>query len=333
MLRAVGIVCRIAWSAEMASIKSQLSAKIGPSRSKVRKDDIRDVLPEAIHTANQFVFRESTPSSVLGQTIEDAFWMCNKNASIEILSTCGVIPSHQTRIAPKDLSFMDSIPALPDDFVLGAKEFVKRLTDFGLVTDITVSDIRRELESNTLRSDQVLEFISWLGRKSVIGALDRLSVQSLLRVAVANDEDKEGAPTRLIIFADITEYLNPQRIPADLPIPPSVLPFRFTKSLGKQELEALGWVELQVVPWIRWIVNNAGDRNTFSIDQDITKTPAFSSQVLPVLSKQWETLSSASKQSIVTTLQPQTVIPTRLGMKQPGQTYFASVRLSRTGHE
>ncbi|CAG8176451.1 unnamed protein product [Penicillium olsonii] len=327
MLRAVGIVCRIAWSAEMATIKSKLAMKIGPSRTKVRKDDIVDVLPEAIHTANQFVFRESTPSSVLGQTIEDAFWMCNRNASIEILSTCGVIPSHQTRIAPKDLSFMDSIPALPDDFVNGAKEFVRRLTDFGLVTDITVSDIKRELESNTLRSNQVVEFISWLGRKSVLGQLDQLSVQSLLRVAVANDEDSSGAPTRLIIFADITGFLNPQRIPADLPIPPSVLPFRFTKSLGKQELEALGWVELQVVPWLRWIVSNSGNRSIFPIDQDITKTPAFSGQVLPVLSKQWDALSAASKQSIVTVLQPQTVIPTRLGMKQPGETYFASVRL------
>ncbi len=220
MLRAVGVVCRIAWSAEMATIKSKLSSKIGPSRSKIRKEDIVDVLPEAIHTANQFVFRESTPSSVLGQTIEDAFWMCNKNASIEVLSTCGVIPSHQTRIAPKELSFMDSIPALPDDFVNNAKDFVKRLTDFGLVTEITVSDIKRELESSTLRSNQVVEFIAWLGRKTVAGQLDRLSVQSLLRVAVANDEDKEGHPTRLIIFADITCFLNPQRIPADLPVPP-----------------------------------------------------------------------------------------------------------------
>ncbi|CAG8929293.1 unnamed protein product [Penicillium salamii] len=327
MLRAVGIVCRIAWSAEMATIKSKLAMKIGPSRTKVRKEDIVDVLPEAIHTANQFVFRESTPSSVLGQTIEDAFWMCNKNASIEVLSTCGVIPSHQTRIAPKDLSFMDSIPALPDDFVNGAKEFVKRLTDFGLVTDITVSDIRRELESNTLRSNQVVEFISWLGRKSVIGQLDHLSVQSLLRVAVANDEDSEGAPTRLIIFADINEFLNPQRIPTDLPIPPSVLPFRFTKSLGKLELEALGWVELQIVPWVHWIVSNSGNRSVLSIDQDITKTAAFSGQVLPVLSKQWDILSAASKQNVVNILQPKTVIPTRLGMKQPAETYFASVRL------
>ncbi|KAJ6134249.1 hypothetical protein N7523_000571 [Penicillium sp. IBT 18751x] len=327
MLRAVGVVCRIAWSAEMATIKSKLAATVGPSRTKIRKEDIVDVLPEAIHTANQFVFRESTPSSVLGQTIEDAFWMCNKNASIEILSTCGVIPSHQTRIAPKDLSFMDSIPALPDEFVLNAKAFVQRLTEFGLVTEITVSDIKRELEASTLRPNQIVEFLTWLGRKSVMGQLDRLSIQSLLRVAVANDEEQDGQPSRLIIFADITSFLNPQRVPADLPVPAAVMPFHFTKALGKQELEALGWGELQVVPWLRWLVDNAGDRSLLTADQDITKSAAFAGQVLPVLSKQWETLSSTSKQTIVSILQPHTVIPTKIGMKPPPQTYFATVRL------
>lgn len=328
MLRAVGVVCRIAWSAEMTTIKSKIAAKVGPSRtSKIRKEDIMDVLPEAVHTANQFVFRESTPSSVLGQTIEDAFWMCNKSASIEILSTCGVIPSHQTRIAPKDLSFMDSIPALPDEFVLNAKDFVQRLTDFGLVTEITVSDIKRELEASTLRPNQIVEFLMWLGHKTLMGQLDRLSIQSLLRVAVANDEGQEGHPSRLIVFADVTGFLNPQRIPADLPVPPTVMPFRFTKALGKQELEALGWVELQIVPWLRWLVNNAGERSLLSADQDITQSPSFAGHVLPVLSKQWEGLSQSSKQTVVNTLQPQTVIPTKLGMKQPVQTYFTSVRL------
>ncbi|KAJ5669223.1 hypothetical protein N7462_010293 [Penicillium macrosclerotiorum] len=327
MLRAVGIVCRIAWSAEMSTIKSKVLAKVDSSRSRIRKEDIVDVLPEAIHTANQFVFRESTPSSVLGQTIEDAFWMCNKTASIEILSTCGVIPSHQTRIAPKDLSFMDSIPALPDEFVSQAKEFVQRLTEFGLVTEITVSDIKRELESNTLRPNQIVEFLTWLGRKTATGQLDRMSVQSLLRVAVAHDENQEGQPTKLIIFADITGFLNPQRIPADLPVPPSVMPFRFTKALNKQELEALGWVELQLVFWLRWLVMNAGDRSLLVEDHDMTQSPSFAGQILPVLSKHWDTLSSSAKDTIITTLQPQTVIPTKLGMKQPGQTYFASVRL------
>ncbi|PWY83026.1 HATPase domain protein [Aspergillus heteromorphus CBS 117.55] len=328
MLRAAGIVCRIAWTAEMASITAKILSGREPSKStKIRKDDIVGVLPEAVHTANQFVFRESTPSSLLGQTIEDAFWTCNKSSSIEVLSTCGVIQSHQARLAPKDLSFMDSIPVLPDEFVSGAKDFVKKLTDFGLVTDVTVSDIKRELESGTLRSSQVIEFLAWLGRRAASGQLDLYSVQSLLSVAVASDEDDSGRQTKLIVFAGISSYLNPQKIPASLPLPPSVAPFKFTKSLGKQELEAFGWTELQIVPWVRWLVSNAGNRSLLPAEHDITQSPSFAGQVLPVLSKQWEYFSQQAKQTLVAQLQPYTVIPTRLGMKVPAETYFSSVRL------
>ncbi|RAK94758.1 hypothetical protein BO79DRAFT_163870 [Aspergillus costaricaensis CBS 115574] len=328
MLRAAGIVCRIAWTAEMASIKARISSGKESSKSmKVRKDDIAGVLPEAIHTAKQFVFRESTPSSLLGQTIEDAFWTCNKSASIEVLSTCGVIQSHQVRLAPKDLSFMDSIPVLPDEFYSGAREFVKKLTDFGLVTDITVSDIKQELEITTLRSSQAAEFLPWLGQRAASGQLDLYSIQSLLSVAVANEEDESSPQNRLIVFGSIDSYLSPQKIPVNLPVPPTVAPFKFTKSLGKQELEALGWTELQIVPWVRWLVCNSANRNLLPLDQDITKSPSFSAQVLPVLSKQWEYLSQTAKQSVITQLQAHTVIPTKLGMKMPPETYFSSVRL------
>ncbi|RAK79768.1 histidine kinase-like ATPase domain-containing protein [Aspergillus fijiensis CBS 313.89] len=328
MLRAAGIICRIAWTAEMASIKSRIHpGKNDSNLTKIRKDDIIDILPEAIHTANQFVFRESTPSSVLGQTIEDAFWTCNKSSSIEVLSTCGVIQSHQARIAPKDLSFMDSIPVLPDAFVTGAKDFVKKLTDFGLVTDITVSDIKKELERTTLRSNQVNEFLAWLSRKAVAGQLDTYSVQSILSVAVASDEENADSQAKLIVFAGIESFLNPQRIPASLPLPPSVAPFKFTKNLGNRELEAMGWTELQVVTWILWLVENAGNRNMLSAAHDITQNPSFSAQVLPVISKQWEYFSPTSKQTVSNVLQSKTIIPTKLGMKTPPETYFSSVRL------
>ncbi|KKK22029.1 hypothetical protein ARAM_002107 [Aspergillus rambellii] len=328
MLRAAGIVCRVAWSAEMASIKSSiLSAKDPARRPKIRKDDIMSVIPEAIHAANQFVFRESTPSSLLGQTMEDAFWTCNKNAAIEVLSTCGIVQNHEARIASKDLNFIDSIPVLPDEFVEGAKEFVKKLTVLGLVNEVTVSDIKRELEASTLRSHQITEFLAWLGRRALTGQLDPHSVKSLLTVAVANTEDENGNTTGLIVFSGITSFLNPQRIPADLPLPPTVIPFKYTKTLAKQELEAFDWIELPLVPWVRWLVSNAANRDVLPVDHDITQTPSFSTQVLPVLSKQWESLSPNYKQLLVDQLQPHTVIPTRVGMKRPAETYFPSVRL------
>ena len=331
MIRTAGIVCRIAWSAEMSCIKSKILAKRSPEKSpKIRLDDIKDALPEAVHIANQFTFRESTPSSILGQTIEDAFWMCNKEPSIELLSTCGVIPSHQMRIAPKELSFMESIPSLPDIVSAKASDFVKKLVEFGILTEITVSDIKRELERSTLYPKQVNEFLTWLSKKSLSGELDVSSVQSLLRAAVANDGSEDNAdasPTRLLVFADIQGFLNPQIIPTDLPVPPSVIPFKYTKSLSRQELEALGWAELRIVPWIRWIVSNAGNRTALPPEQDITQSPSFSARILPVLSKQYDGLSQSSKQTVIELLQLRSVIPTRLGMRRPTETYFPSVKL------
>ena len=328
MLRAAGITCRIAWAAEMATLRSRIPKGEASSSSKIIKGDIVGILPEAIHVANQFVFRESTPSSLLGQTIEDAFWICNNNASIEVLSTRGILPSHKVRIASKDLTFMeDSIAFLPDEFVSGARDFVRKLTDFGLLTEVTISDIKRELEASTLRPKQIVEFLSWLCRRAASGQFDASSIRSLLDVAVANDDDNEASPSRLIIFADIDSFLNHQRIPAGLPTPPSVIPYKFTKSLGSRDLEALGWTDLQIVPWLRWLVNNAGNRSVLPAEQDITLNSSFSAQVMLVLSKQWENLNQASKQTVINLLISQPVIPTKLGMKRPAETYFSSVRL------
>ncbi|KAL4926491.1 histidine kinase-like ATPase domain-containing protein [Aspergillus undulatus] len=328
MLRAAGIVCRIAWAAEMATIQCRIQSAKDPSKqSKIRKEDIVNVLPEAIHTANQFVFRESTPSSLLGQTMEDAFWTCNKNASIEVLSTCGVAQNHRVRVAAKDLTFIDSIPVLPDEFVEGSKEFVKKLTMLGLVTEVTVSDIKRELETSPLRASQITEFLNWLGRRAISGQLDLYSVKSILNVAVASTDDENGNATGLIVFSEVSLFLNPQRIPADLPLPPTVMPFKYTKSLAKRELDSFDWQELQIVPWLSWLVSNSGNRNVLPLTQDITQTSTFAAQVLPVISKQWESLGQSSKQDVINQLQVHTIIPTRVGMKRPSETYFPSVRL------
>ncbi|EGE83651.1 HATPase_c domain-containing protein [Blastomyces dermatitidis ATCC 18188] len=328
LLRAAGIVCRIAFSAEMSSLNSRIQAGVSPlGRSKIRKDDIALLLPEAVHTFNQFVFRESTPTSQVGQVIEDSFWTCSKNAMIEVLSTCGILPCHQVRVAPKDLSFMDSIPVIPDELMAGAKDFVKRLTDFGLVTDITVSDIIKELESSPLTPKQLEEFLLWVTKKASSREIDLSTVRSLLRVAVANDEPLDATTSRVIVLSDVNSFLNPNKIPVELPMPPSVMPFKYTKNLPKYHLEALGWNELQVSTWITWLVENAKNRDLLRSDQDITQIASFAAQVLPVLSRQWDSLGVATQGTLVGLLRNITIIPTKSGMKRPPETYFPSVRL------
>ncbi|KAL1954787.1 hypothetical protein VTO42DRAFT_735 [Malbranchea cinnamomea] len=325
LLRVAGIACRIAWSAEMGTLKKRLNEKMTQTgRSKLCMDDINEILPYAIHVSNQFFFRESTPAVQVGQVIENSFWTCSQNAYLEVLSTRGVLPSYQVRASPKDLSFMDGIPAIPEKLFEGAKEFVTRLLELGLVTDLTISDIKQELETNTISSQQLVEFISWVAGKAVSGKLDEPTVKTLLVAAVAEGEVTEGRNTGIIVLKNIDSYLNPARIPVELPVPPSVLPFEYTRSLSQDHLNALGWQELRVDAWVQWLVENHAN---LPGEQDITRSPEFSARVLSVASKQWDSIGSSDKEVVLDSLRSHTVIPTKLGMKRPGEAYFPYVRL------
>ncbi|RMZ78675.1 hypothetical protein DV738_g3760, partial [Chaetothyriales sp. CBS 135597] len=325
MIRAAGIVCRIAWSEEMTSLRDKIRRQAG-GRTKIRMEEVSPFLSEAITTTQNFTFRESTPSSRTGEILEDAFWKAGKTASIEVVSSCGVLATHQVRIAPKNLSFLDRIPFLPDRLMLEAKTFVDKLVDFGLVTEVTVSDIKDALESSALSSAHVSEFLTWLTKQATNRQLDRSTVASLLSVAIANDEASDGSPA-LLILGQKQHFLNPSRTPVDLPVPPTVMPFKFTKSLSKQELESLGWQELQIVPWVQWLIEFAKDRSVLNEEQDITSSTAFSGLILPILSKQWDSLSQQSRNELVETLAKHTTIPTKAGMRKPSESYFPTVKL------
>ena len=140
---------------------------------------------------------------------------------------------------------------------------------------------------------------------------------------MANDEESGGG--RLVVLSDIKTYLNPSRIPADMPVPSHTIPFKFIKKMNSSDLNALGWEDLQMVPWLRWLVLEIPDE--LKPEKDLQASMSFARAVLPVISKQWDGLSSSSKGSIIELLAPRTVIPTKIGMKKPAEAYFPSVNL------
>lgn len=289
-----------------------------------------------------FTFVESTPSSEVGNLVEEGFWTCNMNMSIDVLSSRGVLPSSSVRVSTEDLGFVERIPILPDAMVeLG---FVKRLRDYGVITEITISDIKIELEGKALDTEQLVShiilwrdglfltllflqkrFLEWIGHKSRIDEIDSQTRGVLLGVAVADDEEERGG--KLLILGEMKNFLNVSRIPAEMPVPPSTMPFKFTKKMDKRELEALGWEDLQMVPWITWLVENIGGRMDLSSDQDLAHSHTFARAVLPVISKQWDGLSQTSKAAIIELLRPRTIMPTKFGMRKPTESYFPSVKL------
>ena len=94
---------------------------------------------------------------------------------------------------------MDGIPILPDRLMSEAKPFIDKLVDFGLITEVTVSDIKKALESSALTATHVSEFLAWITKEATKGHLDAPTIKSLLSVAVANDEGPDGSPELLLL--------------------------------------------------------------------------------------------------------------------------------------
>jgi hypothetical protein len=321
LLRAAGIVGRLAFANEMADLHRKLTHS-SEKGDKFSKEAIAKHIPEALHILGTFSFADSTPSGQVGQIMEEAFWTCFRKASIEMYSTRGVLQTSEVRLGIDELNaFVDAIPVVPK--IMMDSPFVKKLVDFGLISYINVTDIRKELEIKALSKAQVISLITWLGKKSVSGELDPGSRATLLDVAVASIGDDESHG-EVIALGGITNYLSQSRIPANMPIPPTTIPFSFTINSSPAELQALGWEPLEILPWLRFLIETTSSRPE---GESITRSSKFAIQVLTIISKNWDTLSNSSRAAVAPLLQNKSVMPTKLGMKIPSESFFPSVKL------
>ncbi|GAO16947.1 hypothetical protein UVI_02054800 [Ustilaginoidea virens] len=320
LLRAAGVVSRLAFSNEMSDLSARVRASAGSSKN-IPSSTISKYMPDALHTLKTFTFGDSTPSNQVGQVVEEAFWTCFKKASIEAYSSQGVLQTTQVRLGSAELDgFVESIPVVPED--MKSSPFVKKLIDFGLISHITVTDVKRELEAKALTKAQMIKFISWAGKKSLSGELDPGSRAALIEVAVATVSDQDSG--EIIALGSITNYLSDSILPASVPVPPTTIPFSFTINSNAFELQALGWEPLEVLPWFRYLLDTSNSR---AEAESVTKTPKFSLQVLMILSKNWDKISNKDKVTLASLVQSHPIMPTKMGMRKPGDSFFPSVKL------
>lgn len=324
MLRVAGIMTRLSFTNEMLDLDAKLK-KLVAERAKASvptKDEILKFLPEALHILKTYTFQDSTPSANVGQIIEESFWVAYQKPVVEVYSSRGVLLTSKVRMGSDEMGkFVDGIPVVLDD--MKQNPFIKKLRDWGLIQDITNEDVRQELEAKALSRDQLIHFISWAAKTASTGELDPSSKARLFDVAVATIGEGQDSG-EIITLSSIKNYLSSNKIPPNLPIPPSTIPFAFTNQLTANQLQALGWDTLEIVPWLRFLIDSAPSR---PIDENITKSAKFSVSVLTVLSKNWENLSQSSKTSVTNALQNITVMPTKMGMKKPAESFFPVVKL------
>ncbi|KAI1824773.1 hypothetical protein F4861DRAFT_234712 [Xylaria intraflava] len=324
MLRAAGIMTRLAFVDEMAELQRKLQRSAATAGTSITSREINALMPEATHILKAFTFGDSTPSGHVSQIIEEAFWTSYKKPSVEIYSTRGVLPTYKVRLGSHELSkFVDGIAVIPSE--MESIGFVRKLIDFDLLSHITVDDVREELSEKPLTETQLISFIQWVARNSFQGEFDSSTRDRLLNVAIAmvnqTSDNDQGA---IIALGSIQNFMAAQKIPPGLPIPPTTIPFEYTKGCNVSELRALGWEPLDLAPWVKFLIETRLSR---SIDQDITRSPEFATRVLTVVSKGWDNQSQSSKETIMALMKAYTVMPTKSGMRKPAESFFPSVKL------
>lgn len=310
LLRVAGLACRITYAAELAALQTQFG-----------KESMETLIAKTAYVFKQYTSKSSHPSTALGDKIDEAFWNCSKDRSIDILSTKGFLPSKRVRMPAETLSFLNEVPMVPQELANGAVDFMLNLHNRGFITELTMQDIRQGLESRALNEEELSEFLKWCGAKLESGEIDVPGSRSLFENTVANiDVQPEKNSGRILALGDISTFVNPARIGAHLPLPPDTIPFAFTRGMSMKQLQLFGWVELSMVRWLRHMTTRP------QLD-DFTKDENLALSVLTLTSKCWEQLDGTSKETVVKILTPHTILPTKMGMRRPAESYFPTVKL------
>lgn len=324
VLRVAGIGCRIAYHEAMNAVKQKL-ARLSESQSL--SDAVAAIMPDAIHVFKQFTLNASTPIEHVGTIVYNAFWRCIKDKAIDILSTQGVLPSNKVRLVSESLSFLSHLPVVPSEILSEAEGFVSQLFKNGLVSNMNIEDIEKELASRALTESELVEFLKWCASKVSSGALQKSHIETLFISTVVMTKSSVGPEnTSPLPLATITTFLNISRISPEMPLPPITIPFNLSKGLTHPQLKSFGWEELHILPWLRFVLEASRSKAILPDTQNILLYPAFASNVLVTISKAWEQISIDAQAEVSELLRTHPVMPTTQGLKKPSESYLGTVK-------
>ena len=302
MLSAVGIIGRIKYALDMEELSLRIS-----SGTKYN-----DLLEEAHCLYNNFDYVQSTPSTLVSQIIEQAFFMSSQATNIPLLTNKGVCMSDVTRIEDASCNFITSLPILPRSSVSNAKGFVEKLIPYAQLSYLAQSDVLQELSNRALKQDEVARYLTWL-----LANRDQMTSNDLsLIYSRALFIDNESGNSKAL--SSIQYFLNSKVIPAHMPLPETCAPFSLTKQIPKYELETIHWRELPMSVWIHSLIKS----NLLP-----QRGPEFSEDVLITLSKAWDAMTKSERDVICQSLEPISCIPTTAGARKPLEAYLQSVSL------
>ena len=292
----------------------------------------------ALHVLKFFTFHLSTPSPVVSELMETAFFACATALPFSIISSDGVRNLSQVHIPNPEFSgFLKRLPLIPEDILIGAKTMIAALRSRKMIKDITSVDVLIELRLRPLTETETVECLTWwIGvtrqgdfAKRLRDIPQRLQERTQLLNALVVSIN--GPPKKIMKLSNAQTFSNSRTkaiFPTNGPLPSTVVPTSITSSFDSDDLTSVfSWRQLSIHEWL-WHLTDpkvAADNAEF----DIAHSAPWAERILSVLAQAWPSLSETTQDNVIKILNEKSCIPTSTGLKVPNQAYFPSVNLFR----
>jgi len=313
-----GYLGRMIYELEMVELQAAWTA------TSVSDKEIRSrLLGRALHGLRFFSFHPTTPSSVVGQEMEFAFFACTSdNKTLPIVSTAGILPISQVRMPSVELQkFLPDLPVISAATLEEAPKPVARLRERSLLRDVTFDDVIKQLGTRPLTEKETVECLQWWQSMSAAESYTTPVRSRLLDAAILVLDNGKILPLLVI-----QTFVKPQSssIPTDMPLPQHTLPYNITKDLkGNSMYNIFGWTELTLLQYITFLIHPPMSGSPHAdLETDMRSSPAFAERVLSLLGRAWQSISANQQTAIALELKEVPCVPTKAGFKKPGESYF-----------
>ena len=285
----------------------------------------------ALHALKFFTFHASTPSPVVSNLMQTAFFSCATTHPFPIISSDGVRNAMQVHSPNPEFSgFLKYLSLIPEDVFNGAKTMIATLRARGMIKNVMFADILNGLRLGPLNETETAACLNWW-----IGVTKRgnsLNVQWRSQLLDALMISINGPPEKMMKLSDAQTFLNSKIgesiIPTDGPLPSTLLPMSITSSFDPDVLASVfPWRQLSIADWLRHLTDP--EVAATNPEFDVTHSASWAERVLSSLAQAWPSLAEAAQEDIVKILNLKSCIPTSNGLKVPDQAYFPSVKLFR----
>lgn len=313
-----GYLSRLIYELELQEVQT-LWAKTSVSDKATRER----LTTRALHALRFFTFKPSTPSAVVAQELESAFYASSTdNKLLPLISNVGVLPIKQIKLPDPVLQrFLPDLPTVTPETMSLASRSVARLQERGLLRTVVFDDVINQLGLRPLTEKEMVECLQWWQSVASLDGYTTAVRARMIDAAILLQDDGKVVPLSLI-----QTIVKPQSssIPTDMPLPTHTLPYSVTKELrGNSMLSIFGWTELTISQYIQFLINppmsGAPDSNP---ETDIRRSAAFAEKVLSMLGRAWQSIAANQQSAVAAEIKDVECIPTKAGFKKPGDAYF-----------